>query len=458
MVYILHISDLHLVANPLWNNMKEAILYSVKEKLHDVPVGQKLLIITGDFHNFAEGHFREVNEFLPRLFEAMEIDPAEDVFVIPGNHDISQMIPVGIDREALIAAIKHNPNMLHSRIEKLLSSYDGYISLVKNLKIYKNDCGMRPVEVHVRTWRNKLKILHLNTTLIADGKTKKGQMVDTLAATSNLIRQEVRDNALPRIAIGHNSFFDLIEDHKKCLEAMFLQEYISAYLCGDRHQKNSVWEEELIHLEGGISGVKIPNIVSYRTSTDENDTYSDFGMIWHLWDEESGHVSLEFMRWVPEDQGKLQSDGNDSYNFREIPQRKTDMKPVSDQDRDDIWLSNPSLSKRGAYSIRPSDIRNFLLGGRCTWNLAFSNNQIVRRDILGDLTKCALEGGIYALTGPGGEGKTTALMQLCAHLVQKRVPVFYYRGYGAVKQPEDIPKNSVFVLDNPPDTLVHIPG
>ena len=37
--------------------------------------------------------------------------------------------------------------------------------------------------------------------------------------------------------------------------------------------------------------------------------------------------------------------------------------------------------------------------------------------------------------------------------MQKRVSVFYYRGYGAVKLPEDIPKNSVFVLDNPPDTL-----
>ena len=453
MIHLLHISDLHLVVNPLWNNMKKAILYSVRESLRDVPIGQKLLVITGDFHNFEECNFQQASDFLPSLFEAMEIDPTEDVFVIPGNHDISKMIPEEIDREALISAIKHEPNMLYNRIERLLSCYDGYLKLIKDLKIYKHDCSTRPVEVHIRTWRDKLKLLHLNTTLIADGKSKKDQMVDIFTATSDPIRQEFENDELPRIAIGHNSFFDLTENQKKSLKAMFLQEYISAYLCGDRHQKNSVWEENLIHLEGRISSVKIPNIVSYRTSTDENDTYSDFGMIWHIWDEKSGDVHLEYMKWDPDDQGKLQPDGEDGYSFLKIPRKKTDMNPIPCQDRDEIWFSNLGLSKKGTATVRQSHIRNFLLGGRCTWGLAFSSKQIVRRDIVNKLSQCALEGGIYALTGPGGEGKTTALMQLCAILVQKKVPTFYYRGYGLIKLPEDIPEDSIFVLDNPPDTL-----
>lgn len=69
---------------------------------------------------------------------------------------------------------------------------------------------------------------------------------------------------------------------------MFLQEYISAYLCGDRHQRNSVREENRIVLGKALSTVTIPNIVSYKSSTDEGDTYSDFGMIWHIWDEKTG--------------------------------------------------------------------------------------------------------------------------------------------------------------------------
>ena len=64
-------------------------------------------------------------------------------------------------------------------------------------------------------------------------------MVDTLAATSDGIRSQLNLGNLPRIAIGHNSYFDLLRDHQNQLSAMFRQEYISAYLCGDKHQRNS---------------------------------------------------------------------------------------------------------------------------------------------------------------------------------------------------------------------------
>lgn len=57
MIYLLHISDLHLVVNPLWNNMKEAICRAVSKQLQNVPQGQKLLVITGDFHNFVDYNF-----------------------------------------------------------------------------------------------------------------------------------------------------------------------------------------------------------------------------------------------------------------------------------------------------------------------------------------------------------------------------------------------------------------
>lgn len=54
MIYLLHISDLHLVTDPQWNNMKNVILYSVREKLKAVSRGQKLLVITGDFLIFVQ--------------------------------------------------------------------------------------------------------------------------------------------------------------------------------------------------------------------------------------------------------------------------------------------------------------------------------------------------------------------------------------------------------------------
>ncbi|MCH5279019.1 MAG: metallophosphoesterase, partial [Christensenellaceae bacterium] len=452
MTYLLHISDLHLVTDPLWNNMKNVILDSVRKQLENVPLGEKLLVITGDFHNFVEKNFDQAKEFLPQLIDAMGIEADKDVFVIPGNHDVSNKIPAEIDRRIIITGVKSDPNMLHERVEQLLSCYEPYIEMIKSVKVYQEDSGRLPVRVHVRTWRKKLHLLHLNTSLIADGKTKDGQMTDELTATSDEIRKKLRSGGLPCIAIGHNSFFDLSERQQKMLTGMFSKENISAYLCGDRHQRNTERKENRISLGQKYSSVSIPNIVSYRTSTDENDEYSDFGMIWHIWNEETGRVDLKFMRWDPDDQGELQPDGEDFYNFRYALQASTGGKSqASTGTTNTCWLSNSDLLRSKSSSVKPNHIQGFLLGGRCGWNLAFSDKIIVERNIVDTLYQYAVNGGVHALTGPGGEGKSTVLMQMCAKLVKSGVSVFYYRGYGRLDLPEEVPENSVFVLDNPPD-------
>ena len=320
MAYLLHISDLHIVANPQWNNMKKTILNSVREKLRNVPLDERLLVITGDCHNFNENHYDRAKEFLLELFSVMEIQADKDVFIVPGNHDVSESSD--FDREIYIEAIKHNPNKLQDRMDKFLSCYDSYIDFVNSIGIYTKGCDnpkeydrLLPVRVHVRTWRNKLHILHLNTTLIADGQTKTGQMVDTLTATSDAIYKELRSDSLPCIAIGHNNFFDLSEIQQEELSTAFSQDNISAYLCGDRHQLNSKKGENNIAFSNRITSARIPNIGCCRTSTDGRDTYSDFGMIWQKWDEAKDRVDLEFMKWNPKEQGKLQSDRDDDFYY-----------------------------------------------------------------------------------------------------------------------------------------------
>ena len=379
----------------------------------------------------------------------MRIEPDKDVFVIPGNHDISTPDSIKNDRELTIRAIKSDPTMLQKGMERLLSCYDDYIGFVQKLNIYPEDCGNLPVCIHVRSWREKLNLLHLNTTLIADGITKDNQMVDTLAATSDGIRSQLNLGNLPRIAIGHNSYFDLLRDHQNQLSAMFRQEYISAYLCGDKHQRNSTREENRIVLGNKLSTVTIPNIVSYKGSTDEGDTYSDFGMIWHIWDEKTGRVNLEFMRWDPRDQSELQPDGSDFYDFQKLHQAAPSI--LSTKKNDSCWLLNDTILERSKIDVKDSHVRNFLWGSRCEWNLAFSD-RIVLREIVDTLYRHATSGGIYALVGPGGEGKTTILMQLCRKLVLDGIPTFFYRGHGILNLPEDIPDKAVFIMDNPPNS------
>lgn len=376
----------------------------------------------------------------------MEIDPSKDVFVVPGNHDVSKNMVSPQLRENAIAYVQQHPDKLLTRMDTLLSCYDGYLDFLRNIKIYIEDTALDPVSVHVRNWRNKLNILHLNTTLIADGISKTEQMTDTTTATSDEVKDLLRKNHLPCLALGHNSFFDLAQSQRNQLSAMFLHGNISAYLCGDRHVINTKNVEKVISLGEKYGAPQIPNIVSYRSSADETDTYSDFGMIWHIWDDTSGKVSLKYMRWDSDDQGELKLDGEEEYFFRErlIPRYITD----------NSWLSNEELMERGSRPVTEWHIKNFLLGYRSNcnlWGLTFSD-RIVHREIAENLYNLVLRGGIYALTGSGGEGKSTVLMQLCVKLVTHQIPAFYYRGHSAPRLPKAFLEHSVFVLDSPPDT------
>lgn len=88
MVYILHISDLHFVKNVASYHTEEILVQEAARKLKNVPRGKKLLIITGDFHNFWEKDYDKAEVFLKRIVSEMDIDIQQDVFVIPGNHDV----------------------------------------------------------------------------------------------------------------------------------------------------------------------------------------------------------------------------------------------------------------------------------------------------------------------------------------------------------------------------------
>ncbi len=89
MAIILHISDLHIIEGAEWNNMRAALLEEARERTHDLPDGDKLLVITGDFHNFSDSGYQKAAEFLRELFRAMAVDPALDFFVGPWNHDVA---------------------------------------------------------------------------------------------------------------------------------------------------------------------------------------------------------------------------------------------------------------------------------------------------------------------------------------------------------------------------------
>lgn len=305
MIRILHISDLHIIKGAEWNNMRAALLNEVQKRTSALCDGEKLIIITGDFHNFSESTYKNAENFLKELFQVMKIDPVQDVFIVPGNHDVANEEEMRmlygsdsdwkLEQTAALSGLKSgNRDFLTWR----LKAFTSYCNFARELGIYPSDSKNVPAEVHIRNWREKLNILHLNTALVADGSPKDNQRVDADTATDEKIWKEYFEASLPTLAIGHNSFFDLAENQQTELEALFDRKNVSAYLCGDQHSTEKNRNMQMIRLKSGHRNVpEIPNVVCMKGAADKSDSYSEFGFYWHVWDNKTDKVELIAREW-----------------------------------------------------------------------------------------------------------------------------------------------------------------
>lgn len=321
MVHILHISDLHFVNNAASSNFQSILLKEAYERTKSIPQGEKLLIATGDFHNFWNEDYQQADTFLKQLVKKMGLDMKQDVFVVPGNHD------VGNDKalNTLLKPVDENWKRHHKAylymlknghkeyIEDRLPVFRPYSAFVQGLGVYDIALGQDyPASSHVRNWRGKLNIMHLNTALIADGTPERNEMADVDKAAAPETWSTHYDEKTPSLAIGHNSFYDLKVEQRKDLAGTFDLRNVSAYLSGDKHQTEKNPEHQMIRIESGHrKGWSIPNLVAAKSIADGEDNESEIGFCWHQWDENSDKVTVEFRKWTRNNLGKTISAGED---------------------------------------------------------------------------------------------------------------------------------------------------
>lgn len=327
MVYILHISDLHFVHKKSKSNtIVRHILNAAKKKVANVPLGKKLLIVTGDFHNTSDKDYENAEAFLESLSNAMGLDMAQDVFVTPGNHDIGNDVALKplLEKndanwkshlQSATLMLKHGDM---SFIPERLVAFRPYSNFVRKLDIYGTaEDPDGPAKTYLRNWRGKLNILHLNTALVSDGMTEKGnQITDTYAAADSKTWSGFYQDHIPAIAIGHNSFYDLTPKCRKDLAEAFSLWNVSSFLTGGHHLIGHDAEYQMISLTTGSKrDIKIPNLTADKVKVYENDYYSGVSICWHKWDESSGHVKIEFQEW--DDRSAMIQDGNEGeYEMR----------------------------------------------------------------------------------------------------------------------------------------------
>ena len=218
MNYILQISNLHFLHNNNSNSIIDSFFQEVTKKLKDVPRGKKLLIINGDLHDYLDTNYKAAELFLKRLVCIMDIDLTQDVFLIPGNRDIGNdaLLKSFLEKkdpnwkshqETCLAQLeKGNTDCISERLKAFLP----YSSFLQNLRMYDVSLGEDyPARTHLRNWRGKMNILHLNTCLIANGESRTNHITDVHSAADSKTWETYFDKGKPTIAIGHNDFYDL---------------------------------------------------------------------------------------------------------------------------------------------------------------------------------------------------------------------------------------------------------
>ena len=114
-----------------------------------------------------------------------------------------------------------------------------------------------------------------------------------------------------------------------------------------------------------------------------------------------------------------------------------------------VWINDEHKNKH--FQVSDDSVRRFLEGERCKWGLVY-NAKLVRRDIVNEMKEAAVNGGITVFLGAGGEGKSTALMQMCVELSNESKTVLYHDNDKS--EFELLPyegKGIIFVVDNPPN-------
>lgn len=303
----LHISDLHFktLGDPDQSNIVTSLINACKSGA----IQADFVVATGDFHEFDDvGNFELSIVFLRELLSSLCLDISTDLFIVPGNHDLEpnrersaclMQFFASEDNTDYAQYLSTSPSFVQAQFFAFKEYCHFASSLIKDYD-YVSGNELAPETVHVRTWKNTINILHLNTALISNGKRDHLEAVDIVKACSAEIKNKL-DNGLPTLVLGHHSFYDLHVSIRKRLVQLFNQTNVWAYLAGDRHVANIHDEDYLIDRKIGVNSW--PNIVAERLAARAGDSYSQFGLVRYQWDEQKNLVTPEHIRWANNDSG-----------------------------------------------------------------------------------------------------------------------------------------------------------
>lgn len=242
MIRWLHISDLHFNDDPSKDDISTSML---REEL-PIFINNKgfhfdYIFCTGDVRVAPQPFPDRAAHYLRNLCKTTQT-PIENLFIVPGNHDVDRLVP---GRDAVIHSICYNRSgyydpkygEIHDEdlqcISKGLDEFRDFLSKVYVDVPGRMDYYKKPLAPHFNIETSDFNILHVDTTLT---NTTGQEAYDMIIGTKCL------QNALgaineekPTILITHFPYTSLLQDEKKYVGELLYRKGVRMWLAGHEH-------------------------------------------------------------------------------------------------------------------------------------------------------------------------------------------------------------------------------
>lgn len=294
----LHVADFHFEEDNAKQNLFEDEIVNL-----DKP---DFIVVTGDLHNHLRkkgqtelyaSSYEQTAAFLNKLMDHWNLT-SDDIFIVPGNHDVDAVVQFDEFKDL---------NTKKSPLRRKINCYSGghrstfqynnrhlsyrfsqYSEFIKDLLQATPEATRDSAGVFIRTWREKINLLHVNTALFSTkNNSDEYQGMDTYALSKLTLSDTQKE--LPTLLLGHHGFFRLhpkqLNDVKTALDKL----NVVAYLCGDKHKSD----------ENKILTTASREIQCITTAIGAADTtyWSEMGVIEYEWETTRSQANVVLHIW-----------------------------------------------------------------------------------------------------------------------------------------------------------------
>lgn len=277
----IHLSDIHFSDNERYavKRMRDTIL----EKIEQISRGKHfdMIFITGDFAYQGGAYDLGLIKFIEALMAVLKV-PADDLFMIPGNHDVcrSQIRTLTIE-----GTRKADFRFEKDTIDHLQKGFAKYKTFYKKVKGEKADYIYKVVK------KGKYNVFLMNTAFTAGTDNDAGNLILEKDCFYDAIKLLKDQEDSVNIAIGHHPISHFVQTDQQKIWNMFNDYNVDLYLCG--HQHKGAYDSD-------SSGER--NIPTYQCGSGRVDDYATVTFFVGELDIDKSSGKLTSYRWMPKEE------------------------------------------------------------------------------------------------------------------------------------------------------------